>query len=79
MLFDSLIFKILKENKLKSKISIKDLAKKHKVSKDEIKKRLRVGINVEKEHTKDLAMAETIASHHIYEVLDYYKKLKKVE
>jgi len=40
---------------------------------------LRMGIEVEMEHTSDPAVAEKIARDHLKEVSDYYTKLKKVE
>lgn len=64
---------------LKPKISAEELAKKHNVPISEIKKLLKIGTEIEKEHTDDHLTAETIASHHISERLDYYQKLKKVE
>jgi hypothetical protein len=79
MNFDDLVTSILSENNLKPKVSEEDIAKKHGVSVSEVKAKLKAGTEVEKEHTKDHATAETIASQHVYEVLDYYDKLKKVE
>lgn len=79
MKFDSLINRILSENELKPKITEEELAKKHNVSLAVIKQKLKQGTEIEKEHTKDHETAQTIASQHIYEVLDYYDKLKKVE
>ena len=38
---------------------------------------LKIGIEVEKEHTNDPNVAETIAKKHLDETPDYYKKLKK--
>lgn len=40
---------------------------------------LKNGIEVEHEHTKDKAIAEIIAKHHLAEDPEYYKKLKKME
>jgi hypothetical protein len=40
---------------------------------------LRMGIKVEMEHTKDKKVAEKIAMDHLYEDLEYYTKLSKVE
>lgn len=40
---------------------------------------LRMGIEVEKEHTKDPALAKEIAKDHLAEIPDYYTKLKKID
>lgn len=55
------------------KLSIKDLAKKHKVSIDDIKKEIRIGVKIEKEHVgNDIDKAKEIAMDHIAEFSDYY-------
>jgi len=77
MKFDELI--LLIESTLKPAISKERIAKKYKISVKEVEALLKVGAKVEKEHTKDRSTAETIASHHIYEVKDYYQKLKKAK
>jgi GH24 family phage-related lysozyme (muramidase) len=56
---------------------IDKLAKKHKVSKEQIAKQLEMGIEVEKEHTTDSDKARKIALDHLDEVPDYYTLLKK--
>lgn len=66
-------------NKLKSHKTPEELAKKHKVSVSQIKDQLKKGTKVEKEHTKDVELATTIASQHIDELPDYYDKLSKIE
>lgn len=38
---------------------------------------LKMGIEVEQEHTKDLKLAEKIARDHLAEDPEYYTKLKK--
>lgn len=54
-------------------LSIKDLAKKHKVSIDTIKKEIKIGVQIEKEHVgNDIAKAKEIAMDHISEFVDYY-------
>jgi hypothetical protein len=53
------------------------LAKKHKVSPKSIQKQLKMGTEVEKEHTSDEKEARKIALDHLAEVPDYYSKLKK--
>lgn len=40
---------------------------------------LKLGIEVEKEHTNNDAIAEIIAKHHLAELPDYYTKLKSIE
>lgn len=50
-----------------------------KKSSDFPKKKLKAGQSVEKEHTKDPAIAKEIAKDHLTEDGDYYKKLKKME
>lgn len=77
MKFNELV--LLIEGKLKPAISKERIAKKYKISIKEVEDLLKVGTKVEKEHTKDRSIAETIASHHIYEVKDYYQKLKKAK
>lgn len=56
-----------------------ELAKKHGVSVAEIIKRLDQGQKVEREHTKSNKEARHIASHHIWEFLNYYDALAKME
>ena len=40
---------------------------------------LKMGIEVEKEHTDDLEVAKTIAKAHLAEIPDYYTRLNKME
>jgi hypothetical protein len=77
MKFDEIADQIILESKLKPAVSKEKIAKKYKITVKEAEHLIKVGAKIEKEHTKDRITAETIASHHIYEVLDYYKKLKK--
>ena len=42
-------------------------------------KQLKMGIAVEKEHTTDPKIAETIAKHHLSEDPKYYTKLKTLK
>lgn len=79
MNFKELADQILLESTLKPAISKEKIAKKHKISIKEVENLLKAGAKVEKEHTRSLSVAETIASHHIYEVKDYYTKLKKAK
>jgi len=78
MKFDELADQIILES-LKAAIPKERIAKKYKISIKEVEELLKVGAKVEKEHTKDRITAETIASHHIFEVKDYYKRLKKAK
>lgn len=55
------------------------IAKKHGVPVKAIQKQLKMGIEVEKEHTKDSAKAREIALDHLLELPDYYTRLKKME
>jgi hypothetical protein len=59
--------------------SVLDLARKHDVSVDIIRKALDAGTKVELEHTKDQAVARKIAMDHVLEDPEYYTKLKKIE
>lgn len=40
---------------------------------------LKMGVEVEKEHTTNPKIAEIIAKHHLAEDPEYYTKLKKME
>jgi len=50
-----------------------------KTEKDFDKKKLKAGMKVEREHTKDKDVAKEIAMDHLAEDKDYYKKLKTIE
>jgi|688.fasta_scaffold00734_44 hypothetical protein len=74
----------LKEEKdprgpVKSYKSPQEIAKKHGVSLEAIKKQLEMGLEVEKEHTSSKTAARITALQHLDELPDYYTKLKKVE
>lgn len=56
-----------------------EIADKHGVSVESIKKQLKMGIKVEGEHTTSSSAAKITALQHLDEVPDYYTKLKKVE
>tara|TARA_R110000851_G_scaffold172952_7_gene319250 strand:- start:805 stop:1374 length:570 start_codon:yes stop_codon:yes gene_type:complete len=60
-------------------ISVKDIAKKHKVSVAVINKSIEQGVKVEKEHTSDGDVAYEIAKDHVFEDPKYYDKLKTIE
>ena len=59
--------------------SVNDIAKKHNVSIDHVHKQLKMGMEVEKEHTKHEKIAREIALDHLRELPDYYSRLKKME
>lgn len=59
--------------------SISTIAQKHDKPISVIRKALKKGINVEKEHTKDTRQANEIARDHLAELPDYYKRLAKAE
>lgn len=72
------------EEKLKvgkgDKMTLKDLAKKHKVSMEAITDQFIQGVKVEQEeHTNDRKKAMEIAMDHLSEDPKYYNKLKKME
>lgn len=77
MKFNELV--LLIESKLKPAVSKERIAKKYKITIKEAEDLIKAGAKVEKEHTRDRSTAETIASHHIFEVKDYYKRLKKAK
>ena len=64
---------LLKEDKVKG-----GLADKKKPS-DFDQKELKMGIEVEMEHTDDRKLAREIAMDHLMEIPDYYTRLKKME
>lgn len=43
------------------------------------KKKLKEGMNIEKEHTKNKKAQRIISKNHLDEDPNYYKKLKKIE
>jgi Protein of unknown function (DUF5661) len=59
--------------------SVEDIAKKWKLNIPTVKKAIRSGKGVEKEHTTDKKKAAEIARDHLGERPDYYKKLHKLE
>ena len=59
--------------------TLDDIAKKHNVEKDELKKQLEKGIKVEAEHTTNKSAAKEIAMDHLFEDPKYYDKLSKIE
>lgn len=73
----------MKQNNLKGgkadKLSIEDIAKKHKLSIGEIEAQIEMGKKVEMEHVSDVKLAKEIAMDHLEEIPDYYTRLTKME
>ena len=67
------------EGGLSDNKTVEDIAKKHKVDVDVIKKQLEMGVKVEKEHTNSKEIAIEIALDHLFEFPDYYDRLEKME
>ena len=59
--------------------SVEEIAKKWKLNIPTVKKAVRSGNKVEKEHTTDTKKASEIARDHLGERPDYYRKLSKME
>jgi len=57
----------------------KDLANKYNVELSKVKECLTNGIGVEMEHTSDIRYAAEIAMDHLWEDINYYEKLAKIE
>ena len=57
-------------------MSVQDLAKKHKVDVKDIEKEIKVGTEIEMEHTDSKTKAKEIAMDHISEFPDYYTNKK---
>lgn len=58
---------------LKPRIPDEKIAKKHNVPLDIVENRIKEGIKIELEHTSDKKVAETIASHHVFERINFYR------
>jgi hypothetical protein len=59
--------------------TIKDIAKKFRVSVEYLRKQLKKGMKVESEHTDDKEKQEEIATDHLAEFPNYYEELEGVE
>lgn len=59
--------------------TIEDIAKKHNVDLNDLKKEFQKGTRVEYEHTKHEKVAKLIALDHLFEDPKYYTKLAQVE
>lgn len=68
-----------KYESLKPAKTPQEIASKHGVEIARVEKALSDGTKVELEHTDDEVMAKHIASHHVFELIDYYDRLKSVE
>ncbi len=61
-------------------MTVEDIAKKHKVSVENIERQIEKGISVESEHVDgNEEMAKEIAMDHLVELPDYYDRLDKME
>jgi len=60
-------------------LSPQAIAQKHGVDLDAILQQLNMGIQVEREHTTNSAVAREIALDHLMELPDYYSRLQKME
>lgn len=60
-------------------LSLEKIAKKHKISIEDLKKQFNKGLKVEKEHSNNKKEIEEIVKDHLFEDPKYYDKLKKVE
>jgi len=82
-LFGKIEKKKIKEDKLKGGLaddmSVEGLASHHGVKVEKVIDALEMGVNVELEHTTEMMLAFEIAMDHIYEDLNYYNKLEKIE
>lgn len=65
------------KEELKSVPSPDTIANKFKKPEESIEKAIKTGSKVEKEHTRDQKTAEKIATAHVNELPNYYKKLNK--
>lgn len=61
------------------KKTIEDIAKKHNVSLDYAEQQLAKGIKIESEHTNDIEKQTEIAIDHLFEFIEYYNELEKME
>lgn len=59
--------------------SFSKIQKKHGVTSAQLRSQLLKGIEVEKEHTGDTALAREIALDHLDEFPDYYDRLENAE
>jgi hypothetical protein len=60
-------------------MTLSDIAKKHKVSVEQLTTEFKKGYKVEREHTTDTNIAKEIALDHLFEDPKYYTKLASIE
>jgi hypothetical protein len=60
-------------------MTVKDIAEKHGVDVGDIEKQIKIGVEIEQEHTSDEEQAKKIAMDHLVEFPDYYDRLVKME
>lgn len=77
MKFDFFVEKTL-DGLAKNK-TLNQIAKKDEIDVLKLKKQLKMGMGVEKEHTKNKTVAKKIAMDHLFEDPKYYTKLKNIE
>lgn len=61
------------------KMSLGDIAHKHKIDVEILTKQFIKGVKIEMEHTSNKSLASEIALDHLFEDPKYYDKLKKIE
>lgn len=61
------------------KLTLEEIAKKHKVSLDYIKAQFEKGVKIESEHTNNVEMQEEIVKDHLTEFPNYYEALQEME
>ena len=76
---DFLLEKDMIPGGLSDDMSIEDIADKHGVDIEDLKKEYKKGISVEMEHTSDKSIASEIARDHLFEDPKYYDKLSTIE
>jgi hypothetical protein len=64
---------------LADKLSIEQIAEKHKVPLEKIMKQVKKGLKVEMGHTDDKNIALEIVKDHLYESSSYYSLLREME
>lgn len=59
--------------------TVEDIARHHGVPVEEIEAQLKIGMKIEMEHTDDSDLAKEIALDHLWEFVNYYTELTKLE
>lgn len=60
-------------------MTVEDIAEMHKVTVEEIEAQVKLGVDIEQEHTSDPEKAKVIALDHLVEFPDYYTRLVAME